>query len=128
MNRAFTESRRELRKRQTPEERKLWKDLRSRRFEGFKFRRQHSIGCYIVDFVCLDQKLIVELDGKSHRELFGKARDGERDAYLKNQGYRILRVWNSEIQRKLTKFLAKLEQVLISPSPRPSPQGGEGGL
>ena len=74
-------------------ERLLWKLLRGRQLEGFKFRRQVPIGRYVVDFVCLRHRLIVEADGPFHDEI----RDAERDAWLRAEGFQVLRFPNSEI-------------------------------
>ena len=68
--------------------------LRNRRFVNYKFRRQLPLGHYIVDFICLDARLIIEADGSQHAE---SAYDGVRDAYLQAQGFRILRLWNHDI-------------------------------
>ncbi|MGV3576225.1 MAG: endonuclease domain-containing protein [Devosia sp.] len=78
----------------TEAERRLWSLLRGRRFSGFKFRRQFPIGNYIADFVCLDARLIIEADGSQHAE---SPRDLVRDAYLRAQNFRLLRLWNNDI-------------------------------
>ena len=85
---------RELRVSSTEAERRLWQKLRNRQLAGVKFRRQRPIGRYIVDFVCVESRLIVELDGGQHAE---SARDSLRDAELAAAGYRVLRIWNSEM-------------------------------
>ena len=84
---------RELRWNSTDAEKKFWQLLRSRQLDGFKFRRQHAIGHYIVDFVCIEQNLIIELDGGQHNE---SKYDENRDAWLRGQGFRILRFWNND--------------------------------
>ncbi|MGI9229865.1 MAG: endonuclease domain-containing protein [Gammaproteobacteria bacterium] len=84
-----------LRKSQTDAENLLWYHLRNKQLDGHKFRRQQPIGNYIVDFVCMSQKLVVELDGGQHAEQ--QARDKERDTWLHKQGYRILRFWNNDV-------------------------------
>jgi len=94
---------RHLRKDQTLFEQQLWKCLRDRRFSKFKFRRQHPIGPYIVDFVCLQCMLAIELDGSQHAG--SKLYDQERDHWLKQRGYRVLRVWNN-------RWIAERESVL----------------
>ena len=78
----------------TPAERKLWLILRDRRFAGFKFRRQAPLGCYILDFVCFERRLIIEADGSQHSE---NRHDGERDAWLLSQSFRVRRFWNADI-------------------------------
>ena len=88
----------QLRRDMTDVERKLWFALRDRRFEQFKFRRQVPIGKYIVDFVCLERRLIVELDGSQHE---GSLHDAKRDAWLRTQNFRVLRFWNIDINQAL---------------------------
>jgi very-short-patch-repair endonuclease len=78
----------------TDAEKKLWRLLRSRQLDGVKFRRQVPIGIYIVDFVCHDMRLIVEADGGQHAE---NPNDVERDRWLEDAGYRVLRFWNNDI-------------------------------
>jgi len=85
---------RSLRQSQTLFEQQLWRCLRDRRFSKFKFRRQHPIGRYIVDFVCLEKMLIIELDGSQHAQ--SKEYDAERDAWLLQRGYKVLRIWNNQ--------------------------------
>jgi very-short-patch-repair endonuclease len=91
-----------MRREPTEAEAKLWYLLRNRRFAQFKFRRQLPIGNYIADFVCLEARLIIEADGSQHAE---SERDLVRDAYLHAQGFRLLRLWNSDI-------LARSDDVL----------------
>lgn len=86
---------RSLRRRQTEAEKRLWQYLRNRQPAGCKFRRQHPISPYIVDFACLEKKLIIELDGSQHLE--AKEPDNRRDNFLKEKGFTVLRFWNHEI-------------------------------
>ncbi len=86
-----------LRGRSTDAERLLWSHIRAKRLEGLKFRRQHPIGNYIVDFACLEKKLVIELDGGQHAEPDKEQYDRERDAWLEKQGYRTLRFWDNEV-------------------------------
>jgi very-short-patch-repair endonuclease len=86
-----------LRKESTPYERRLWRGLRSKQLAGFRFRRQHPVDRYIVDFACLESRLIIELDGQHH----DVARDAVRDAYLQIQGFEILRFTNADVTRNL---------------------------
>jgi very-short-patch-repair endonuclease len=88
---------RALRKGDTEAERRLWETLRSRRLGGFKFVRQLSVGPYIADFACRDRKLIVEVDGATHGTEEEVEHDGRRSAYLRGQGYHILRFWNDDV-------------------------------
>ncbi len=94
-----TQRARALRKNPTEAERALWKHLRMRQLEGHKFRRQQPLGRYIVDFVCLEKKLIVEVDGGQHSELV--VSDSTRTAWLEAQGFRVLRFWNHDVLRDI---------------------------
>ena len=85
---------RALRNHPTDTERALWRHLRQRQFKGFKFRRQHPIGSYIVDFVCLENKLIIEVDGGQHA---ASAQDLGRTSWLEDRGFRVLRFWNNQV-------------------------------
>jgi len=105
----------------------MWKLLRDRRLVGFKFRRQLPIGRFIVDFVCPSAMLIVELDGSQHAE---DKRDLIRDAWLTSRGYRVLRVWNSDLFTDRTSVLDAIWHAL-HPAPHPPfghplPQGERG--
>lgn len=86
---------RNLRRNSTDAEMKLWQLLRNRRFDGYKFRRQYWIQNYIVDFVCLEKRLIVELDGGQHTEQ--TCYDKKRSQYLESLEFKVLRFWNDEI-------------------------------
>ena len=110
----------------TDVERKFWWLVRDRRFGGHKFKRQFLIGRYIVDFVCLESKLVVELDGGQHA---GQASYDEiRDSYLKARGFRVLRIWNTEfLMNKDGVLEALLCQLESPPHPNPLPQQGERG-
>ena len=98
---------RRLRKTQTDAERSLWQRLRNRSLAGCKFRRQHPVGPYICDFVCIDRQLVVELDGGQHATQVKQ--DADRTAYLNAQGFRVIRFWNHEV---LTQREAVLERIL----------------
>jgi len=117
---------RELRVSATPFEQTFWQTVRGHRFGGFKFRRQQVIGPFIVDFVCLSAKLVVELDGSQHAEAV--AYDTERDAWLNSEGYRVLRVWNNEWTQQQEAVLERLWEMLnaTAPSPQPLPPDGGG--
>lgn len=88
---------RELRKNMTPQEVKLWVQLRQLRPQGFHFRRQAPLEGYILDFVCFKYRLIVEADGAQHGEDAGRSHDARRDAFFAANGFRTLRFWNNEI-------------------------------
>ena len=94
---------RSLRRNSTSAEQTLWQYLRHKRFKSLKFRRQYPIGPYIVDFVCLNKKLIIELDGSQH--LKQVAYDTERTEYLEYLGFRVLRFWNNEVLNQLPSVL-----------------------
>ena len=91
----YHELARELRKNMTDTERLLWSKLRGKQFGGFKFRKQAPIGKFIVDFVCFDRKVVVELDGGQHA--VSVEEDQKRSEWLKSQGFRVLRFWNHEV-------------------------------
>jgi adenine-specific DNA-methyltransferase len=114
---------RALRRSPTEAEKLLWRELRYWQVDGHKFRRQQPLGSYIVDFVCLEKKLIVEVDGGQHAEQ--RDYDSERDASLRQQGYKILRFWNTEVLAHRTSVIEKIYDMLKStPFLHPSPQGG----
>ena len=100
---------RQLRSNSTDAEKVLWQALRNRQLGGFKFRRQHPIPPYIVDFVCLEHRLIVELDGGQHAET--QTYDGARTSMLEQAGYKVMRFWNNEF---LNNRDAVLEQIACS--------------
>ncbi|HHE76805.1 MAG TPA: endonuclease domain-containing protein [Candidatus Parcubacteria bacterium] len=103
---------RNLRKNQTPQEVILWSKLRNRGFKNLKFKRQHPLGKYIVDFVCLDKKLIIEIDGWQHKEEKQKRYDKERSSFLKSLGFKILRFWNNDINTNLDGVFFKIEEMI----------------
>ena len=92
---------RTLRKDDTEAERRLWEAIRNRRLGGFKFVRQLSIGPYIADFACRECGLVVEVDGATHGTDAEVSYDKRRSAYLREQGYRILRFWNDDVYKGL---------------------------
>jgi len=85
---------RQLRKNMTDAERAMWRLLRQRQISGLRFRRQVPIDQYIVDFACLEARLVIEVDGGQH---FESEADKRRDAYLHGQGFRVLRFWNNDV-------------------------------
>ena len=98
----------------TDTEKYLWKYLRGRQLEGTKFRRQHSIGKYIVDFINLERKIIIEVDGGQHLE---NKKDKLRDKWLEEQGYEVLRFWDNEVFNNIEGVLGAIREKLLSPSP-----------
>ena len=115
-----------LRKRTIDAEQLLWRQLRAKHFGGLKFRRQQPIGKYIVDFVCLEKKIIVELDGGQHALLKETQNDTKRDQWFEAQGYKVLRFWDNEV---LTNTQGVLEVIWTFPlnhpplNPLPSREG-----
>ncbi len=116
-----------MRNQPTEAESLLWNGLSGKELEGYKFRRQHIIGQYIADFVCLSENLIIEVDGLIHQLPENKESDEQRTAWLNEKGFRVLRVTNDEVLRNYEKTLDKiLVELKISPSP-PTPRGGAEG-
>ena len=101
---------RKLRHQNTDAERLLWRHLRNRQLAGHKFRRQLVIDPYVVDFACIEAKLIVEADGGQHMERLNE--DAERTAYLVSMGYKVLRFWNHEILTDTDAVLEAIHRVL----------------
>ena len=114
---------RRLRKHSTDTELYLWRHLRDRQIEGFKFRRQQPVGRYVVDFVNLEKKVVVELDGEEHALDPG---DKIRDEWLKAEGYKVLRFWDNQVFSNLEGVLENIRNVLLTPHPDPLPQGERG--
>ena len=101
---------------QTPAEARLWQLLRNHNLDGLKFRRQHPIGCYIVDFYCHDARLVVELDGRSHDEQIGY--DAARTAWLEGQGYRVIRFTNQVVMSDVVR-VAEVIRAACREEPSP---------
>ena len=99
----------------TAQEVKLWGHLRAWRKQGFHFRRQAPRDGYIVDFVCLRNRLIIEVDGGQHNFDAHVRRDPQRDGRLAREGFRVLRFWNNEIDRNLEGVLTLIDEALRSP-------------
>ena len=105
---------RELRRNETESEEVAWRLLRTFRFKGFKFRRQHQVGPYIVDFCCAQRRLIVELDGSVHAQPSQTRRDTHRDAELERMGYAIMRFPNGIVMEAPELFVRKVLDVAWS--------------
>jgi very-short-patch-repair endonuclease len=124
---------RKLRENQTEAERRLWLALRDRRLVGYKFRRQRPIGPFVVDFVSIRHRLVVEVDGSQH---FDSEADAHRTAWLERHGWRVIRIWNNEVSHNpngVAEYILNALQTrptLTLPSlPRwapPSPASGRG--
>src|SRR5260370_36247128 len=111
---------RKLRLTPTDAEIRLWSRLRRKQLEGFRFRRQHPLGPYVVDFFCAEAKLVVEVDGGQHAD------DGEaRTQLLETRGYRVIRFWNNDVLANTQRVLREiLDSLRVGPHPLPHPQGG----
>jgi|SRR6266850_3801430 len=101
---------RRLRSDQTNAENRLWSRLRARQLEGFKFRRQHSIGPFVADFFCLEARLVIELDGSQHADQL--ADDQRRTEFIRDAGYSVLRVWNHEVISEIDEVIQRIADAL----------------
>jgi len=119
MKRLNVDRARGLRQTMTDAERTLWRHLRNRQLSGLKFRRQHEIDRYIVDFVCTEALLIVELDGGQHADQVNY--DERRTQQLEAMGYRVLRFWNNDVLVNIDSVLEVVMEALASPAPHPNP-------
>ncbi len=108
---SLTKTAKNLRKNSTDAEKKLWYNIRAGQLNGFKFRRQQPIGNYIVDFVCFEKRLIVELDGGQHA--IEKEKDIERDNWLTKEGFDVLRFWNNDVLENNDGVLSVIMNYLI---------------
>ena len=109
---------RELRKNMADAERALWKHIRLKQMHGLKFRRQCPIGKYIVDFVCYERKLIIELDGGQHADQ--TSYELQRTKWLQDEGFRVMRFWNDDVLKETDAVIEELDQTLtphLSPPP-----------
>jgi very-short-patch-repair endonuclease len=122
----YHELARELRKNMTDTERLLWSKLRGKQFGGFKFRKQAPIGSFIVDFVCFDRKVVVELDGGQHA--VSVEDDKKRSEWLKSQGFRVLRFWNHEFIEDSDMVMEAIWLALQRPPTLALPHEGGGNL
>lgn len=108
-----------LRKNMTLAEQHLWYFLRKKQLNGIKFRRQQTIGSYIADFVSMEHKLIIELDGGQHAEQI--VYDNARTEFLNSQGYRVVRFWNNEVLQNTEAVLEQILKYCGSDCPHPNP-------
>ncbi|WP_339335893.1 endonuclease domain-containing protein [uncultured Maricaulis sp.] len=114
-----TQQARHLRQTMTASEVRLWQGLRGRRLDGFRFRRQHPLGRYIVDFACLSARLVVEVDGPSHDDAEQVLYDAARTDWLVAQGWTVLRVKNEFVFQRLDRVLADIQRALADAPHRP---------
>jgi very-short-patch-repair endonuclease len=110
------ENARRLRQASTDAERRLWYFLRNRQLDGCRFRRQAPLGHYVADFVCVERRLVIELDGGQHFET--AMADLERTRHLARAGYRVLRFWNDQVLRETNSVLESILLALREPSAR----------
>ncbi|WP_082546001.1 endonuclease domain-containing protein [Rhodanobacter sp. Root627] len=99
-----------MRSAQTPAEQHLWYHLRANRFMGLKFKRQKPLGPYIVDFICLERGVVIEVDGGQHGD--DVAYDQRRDRWLASQGFIVLRFWNHDVLNRTESVLERIRQVV----------------
>lgn len=99
-----------LRSNMTDVERRLWGVMRGKQLGGCRFRRQHAIGAYIVDFACVERMLVIELDGGQHQEQ--KAYDDIRSRYLNQQGWQVVRFWNNEVLENMDGVIEVILKML----------------
>lgn len=116
-----------LRTNQTDAEKLFWRQVQNRALENFKFRRQVPFGKYILDFVCFEAKLVVEIDGGQHNE---SKTDDVRDEFLRREGFLVKRYWNNEVLENIEGVMSDLSHFLTlfkkPPHPNPLPQGERG--
>jgi len=116
---------RQLRKSQSDAEHRFWLHVRNRRLAGYKFRRQRPVGPYVVDFICESARVIVELDGGQHADQ--RRYDDNRDRYLRDRGYSVLRFWNNDVLQNmdgvLEAALRKLSDRALTRAARDLSQG-----
>jgi cyclase len=101
-----------LRIRSTDSEKILWQKLKAKKFHGFKFRRQHPVNIFIVDFYCHEKSLVIELDGGYHNLPDVKEYDEKREAMLKDWGLKVIRFKNEEVEKDIHTVLKKIEAQL----------------
>jgi len=111
------ETRKELRNNGTPAEAILWTHLKGKQLDGRKFRRQHSIDNFIVDFFCYSENLIIELDGGYHKDAVEAMNDEMREEYLTQKGFKVLRFNNQEVYSDIERVLDEIRNYFTTPAP-----------
>src|SRR2546430_11841996 len=127
-DRYMTERARELRANENSAERRIWSLLRDRRLAGLKFRRQHVIGQYVADFVCLSARLVIEIDGETH-DAEAQVRDARRAEDIERAGFRVIRFWNQfvlTVEVSPRRFWRSFVPTPHAPDPDPLHWSGEG--
>jgi len=112
MNNELTSLAKRLRKQPTQSEQTLWQHLRLKQMAGLRFRRQQLIGDYVVDFVCFEKRLVIEVDGGQH----SPERDQFRDRWLNGNGFKVLRFWNNEVLNNISGVLEVIKEAVSPPS------------
>ena len=115
------------RKESTKSEKIIWNLIRNKKI-GARFRRQHQIGDYVIDFVSIEKKLIIEIDGGQHNNEQDVKYDEKRTLYLKNLGFKVIRFWNNDVLNNLDGVYDIISKILQGerPHPNPLPDKGEG--
>ena len=98
----------------------MWRHLRGKQLEGFKFRRQEPIGRYVGDFVCYEKRILVEVDGGQH----SVKKDGDRERWLEGQGFKVLRFWNNDVLNNIQEVLEVIRRYCLSHPPLTLPIKG----
>jgi very-short-patch-repair endonuclease len=111
----ITQIAKNLRKTSTIAERLLWRHLRAKQMDGHKFRRQEPIGNYVVDFVCFEKRIVIEVDGSQHQ--IEKDKDRLRDKWLKKQGFKVLRFWNNDVLKNMEGVYEVIKESCLSHPP-----------
>ena len=110
---------RQLRRNHTEAERRVWARLRARQLNGVKFRRQHPVGSFVVDFCCPERRVIVELDGGQHASRV--LEDQRRTTFLVQRGYRVLRFWDNDVITHIEAVIEQIANAVSDPHPSPLP-------
>jgi very-short-patch-repair endonuclease len=122
-SRSDTHRARRLRNEMTVAEVRLWMRLQRHQIDGHRFRRQVPIGPYVLDFLCVKSRLVIEVDGGQHSTAGEK--DDRRTAWLEERGFRVLRFWNNEVLQETDGVVARIREALITPSPTLPTRGRE---